>query len=70
MTKIIMDDLRTAGVGTCQQAKKWFERHGFDWRELHPSRGVDVERVLDIEEDTAYLDRVIKAAEERESRGQ
>lgn len=70
MTKIVMDDLRTAGVGTCKSSKSWMKRNGFDWRDLRRDVGVDADRVRHMTSDNAFVERVIRAAEEREARGQ
>lgn len=66
-TRIIIDDLRVSGIGTCPRAREWFERNGINWKDFK-GEGLDADRVRDIKEGSSYIARVIKAAEEREAR--
>jgi len=65
MTKITVDDLRTCGV--CPNARKWFERHGLDWRDF-VLNGIEVDRARAPGDIQSLLDRLEKAAKAREAR--
>lgn len=65
MTVVKVQDLRTAGVGTCPVAKAWARKHGIEWRELR--EGLDAERIRHIEDGQTLVQAVIMAAEEREA---
>ena len=69
MTTIKIDDLRTAGAGTCAQARAYCRRHNINFNRLR-TEGIPVSEVQHIQDQRSDLLRVIAAAEEREARGQ
>ncbi len=69
MTIIRIDDLRTAGVGTCQQARAWCRRNDVNFYRLR-NEGIPLSEVDHIQDQRSDFDRVIEAAKAREARGQ
>ena len=66
MTRVIIDDLRNAGVGTCVRAKAWVEKYGIHWREFSRN-GIDADELRGIKDCETQIAAVIAAAERREN---
>ena len=64
MTRVILQDLRTAGV-CFRGARPWFRRHGLAWSAL-VDHGIAAERLTETGDATAL--RVVRIAKEREAR--
>lgn len=67
MTVIKIDDLRTAGAGTCQVARAWCRRNNVSYHRLR-TEGIPYDEVKDVQDHRSALERVLKAAQEREER--
>jgi len=67
MTTIKMQDLRSAGIGTCPRARSWCERNGFSFRDLRGD-GIDVRRIEGVTDGADQIQMVIAAAKKREDR--
>ena len=68
MTIIKIDDLRTAGLGTCKVARIWCRRNGVSYNRLR-NEGIPLSEVEHIQDHRSDLERVIAEAKAREARG-
>ena len=65
MTRCMLKDCRPAGV--CKDVKGWFRKHGLDFHAF-VNEGVSPEVLRGTNDAGPAVERVIRAAEEREAR--
>ncbi len=67
MTKITLNDMRAAGIGTCSRARAWLKKHDIDWHEFK-TQGIEADRVRHIDDANDQIQRLIELAEKREAK--
>ncbi len=66
MTRVILNDLRTSGVGTCSVARAFCRDNGLSYADLKGD-GIPVARLLECKNRPGDIAKVIEAAKKREA---
>jgi len=65
--RVFMPDLRSVGI--CKKSRFWFERHGFDFKDLRECNGgIDIDLLYATGDQMAQVSLLEQAALRREAR--